>query len=121
FRSRYNVQAVATAGGPTGRYDTPSGVAVLHVEHTEDPTPGVDGAPNPDDPSRVTVSRSLMSSDFAADRAAARSNVGSHYCDVYARTGALIDLSPDPSVLRWKQEAEVFFGDHGDRVDRATY
>ncbi len=121
FRERYNLRAIVTAGSPTARYATVDGVATLHVENVEDITPGLDGGVNPDTPERITVSRSLAASDLPADQAAARSNTGSHYGDAYARTGAYIDASDHPSLVAWRGQADVFFGDDGDHVTRTVY
>ncbi len=51
----YSVDFLLTAGSPTGSTDLPAGLPVLHLEHTQDWVPGIDGTPNPDTPDRVTM------------------------------------------------------------------
>ena len=55
FTSRFNVTAIVTAGSPTGRIALPASVNALHLEGTRDIVPGLDGEPNPDTPTSITV------------------------------------------------------------------
>ena len=121
FRERFHVVSVATAGAPVGRHQTPSGVAVMHLEHSEDAVPGLDGARNPDGPTRVTISRDLAHSDNPADVAAARGEVAYHRTDTYVRTAALVDSSDHASIEQWRRESTVFFPDEGSTADRTIY
>lgn len=94
-RARFNVTTVVTAGSPVGHLPSPEGVAVLNLEHLEDPFLGLDGTENPAEADRVTVSRSL------ATEAGWRTGIlaeESHDLATYVRTAQL--AGADPEVAR---------------------
>ncbi|WP_378086150.1 hypothetical protein [Citricoccus sp. GCM10030269] len=51
----YDVQGLLTIGSPTAEIDLPDGVDAVHLEHSEDPAPGMDGAANPQTGHRTTL------------------------------------------------------------------
>src|SRR5690606_22411923 len=59
---------VVTAGSPVGHLRTPADTELLHLEHVEDPILGLDGASNPAEPARTTVSRALATGTTGALR-----------------------------------------------------
>ncbi len=92
-------RAVVTAGSPTATQRPPGGVSVLSVEHDGDPVPALDGASNPDLPGWTTV------------RAATDGEP--HDAGSYARTGALVDASADPSLVDATAELAPFLAMDG--------
>lgn len=108
--STYTVTHVLTAGSPVGGLSAPPGVAVLHVEHSTDMVPGLDGASSPDTPDRTTVVRDLRAAQDPTDRA----NAGvmtAHSVDLYARTVDLVDAdTQDSSIRAWTDStrAQIF-------------
>ncbi len=93
-RAMCTPRAVVTAGSPTAIQQAPDGVQVLSLEHDGDPFPTLEGAANPDLPNWVTV----------------RAEPGGtpHDADAYARTGALVDASDDPSLIDATAALEPF-------------
>jgi hypothetical protein len=91
----------------------PAGIEVLSLEHAQDAVPRLDGQPNPDRATWVTVSRDL--GDSGADRASQ-----AHDSRLYVDTAALVDESDDPSVATWRTSSTAFFAgdDHGEPVVR---
>ena len=113
FTQPHPVTHVVTMGSPVGRMPVPDGIEVLSLEHSQDAVPRLDGQPNPDRASWVTVSRDL--GDAEADTASQ-----AHDTRLYVDTAALIDDSADPSVAAWRATSAAFFaGDtHGEPVVR---
>jgi hypothetical protein len=113
FTGAHPVTHVVTMGSPVGRMPVPAGTEVLSLEHIQDAVPRLDGQPNPDRASWVTVSREL-----ADDEAHTASQA--HDTTLYIATAALVDESDDPSVATWRASSEHFFtGDtHGIPVVR---
>ena len=76
--------------------------------------PRLDGQPNPDRATWVTVTRDL------ARRAASDRASQAHDVRGYVETAALVDESADPSVVGWRATSAAFFaGDaHGEPVIR---
>lgn len=113
FTRAHPVTHVVTMGSPVGRMPVPAGIEVLSLEHTQDAVPRLDGQPNPDRTTWVTVSRELR--DGGVDRASQ-----AHDTRLYVDTAALVDESDDPSVATWRSGSECFFtGDtHGNPVVR---
>lgn len=107
--SKYNVQSVLTGGSPIGRMDIDSRVSVLALEHKQDPVPMLDGQGNPDRTNWTTVRRDLPPSATTATGVAGP--IDAHGSGAYANTGALIDSSQDPSIVRWREENAPFL--HG--------
>lgn len=95
-----DVAGVLSLGAPIGLLDTPPGTEVMSVEHTEDPTPGLDNAAPPVGENVTVVERPLnLSSDPDINEISSPS--GSHDTPTYADTARLIDASDDPAVLDW--------------------
>ena len=57
FTARHQVTHVVTLGAPVGRMPVPPDTQVLSLEHTRDAVPRLDGQPNPDRATWVTVTR----------------------------------------------------------------
>ena len=113
FTQSHPVTHVVTMGSPVGHMPVPAGIEVLSLEHTQDAVPRLDGQPNPDRATWVTVSRTLEGA--AVDRASE-----AHDTRLYVETAALVDRSADPSVASWRTTSAAFFaGDtHGEPVVR---
>lgn len=109
FTSRYNVRAVVTAGSPVAGFKPPASTTVLSLEHPSDTVPSLDGADNPDRPNWITVRRELADSSDPADRLADNDVLERHHLPAYARTGAAVDASGDPSLRAWRADTEMFF------------
>ena len=123
FTRAHPVTHVVTMGSPVGRMPVPGDIAVLALEHTQDAVPRLDGAPNPDRATWVTVSRDLDGIDLpgaeldgteARDAEVDRASEA-HDSRLYVETAALVDGSKDPSVATWRAGCSAFFaGDtHG--------
>ena len=111
FTARHRVTHVMTVGAPVARMPVPPGIEVLSLEHTRDPVPRLDGRPNPDRASWVTVTR-----DAYEDGDGRASTV--HDLGGYVETAALVDDSSDPSVAAWRSSSAAFF--EGDRHGAAV-
>jgi hypothetical protein len=91
FTDRFTVGGVVTAGAPVATLATKPGIPVVHVEHTQDLVTMADGKPahgNPRTDDRVTISRSLASSDNPRDQADASKIDREHMMPGYLRTVA---------------------------------
>jgi len=121
FASRYNVQAVVTAGSPVARFAPGAAVSVLSLENSTDIVWALDGAPNPDRPEWITVGHDLRASDDPLDRAAAASIVGSHETATYVRTAGEFDASSATSAASWGRENSAFLADGTSVSIRTTY
>ena len=121
FASRYNVQAVVTAGSPVARFAPAGDVSVLSLENSTDIVWALDGAPNPDSPRWITVGHDLRSSDNPLDRAAAASIVGSHEAESYVRTAEAFDTATGSTAAAWRQENAAFLADGTTASIRTTY
>jgi hypothetical protein len=114
--SRFAITHVLTAGSPVAGMSAQPGVEDLHVEHTTDVIPALDGRPNPDTRDRTTVRRDLSVSDDPAERAARLSFVDAHDVDLYVRTLDLVDASAghDASINAWQESVgSAVFGPDG--------
>jgi hypothetical protein len=133
FTQSQRVTHVVTMGSPVGRMPVSAGIEVLSLEHTQDAVPRLDGQPNPDRATWVTVSRDLGDGDpgrGGVDRGGADGTgvhkggldraSQAHGTWLYVETAALVDKSDDPSVAAWRAGCEVFLsGDtHGNPVVR---
>ncbi len=94
----YDVEGVVTVGSPIGLIDVPDGVEVLALEHTEDPTPGLDNVPNEVSDAVTTVERELGESGYG-EAASSQDWVDAHDIPNYTDTAALVDASDDGAVL----------------------
>jgi hypothetical protein len=113
FTGHHPVTHVVTMGAPVGRMPVPEAVQVLSLEHTRDPVPRLEGQPNPDRATWVTVTRDAQGA--GVDRASQTHDVRG-----YVETAARVDGSVDPSVVGWRATSAAFFaGDaHGEPVIR---
>lgn len=115
FRSAHRVTHVIALGSPIGKVPVPTDVQVLAVEHRQDPVPRLEGRPNPDRASWVTVTRDLegeAETDALADGqepGPARRASAAHRADLYVGTAAAVDGSQDRSVVAWRQGSDAFF------------
>ncbi len=133
FIAAHPVTHVVTMGSPVGRMPVPAGIEVLSLEHAQDAVPRLDGQPNPDRATWVTVSRDLREVDPGRGGAAMggvdegvvetrgldRASQA-HDSRLYVDTAALVDDSVDPSVVGWRATGASFFAgdDHGEPVVR---
>lgn len=96
---RFDVQAVVTVGSPVGHIELPPGVVGIHLENGRDGVHALDAAPNPDTPTRTTVSVDHTTAPGPAARAAALSPLVSHEVQAYERATAELEELGDP---RWE-------------------
>jgi hypothetical protein len=108
FTSVHRVTHVVTAGSPIARFPVPPEVTVLSLEHRQDAVPHLEGAPNPDRRSWVTVKR-----DVASDPEVRGRLVGAHEVGEYAETAQQVDLAvrqgSSPSLVDWAAGSRAFF------------
>ena len=104
FADRHHVTHVVTIGSPVARIPVPPDIQVLSLEHRQDAVPRLEGRPNPDRRSWVTVTRDLAGDSDGVDTAS-----GAHALREYAQTAAAADRSADPSVRAWLENADRFF------------
>jgi len=109
FVTRFDVKAVVTAGSPVGRLSLPRRVNALHLEGTRDIVPGLDGKPNPDTATRVTVHHDARRSEERELQGAARGIGSAHSLDTYAVTARLVDQGLSPSAEAWRAAERSFF------------
>lgn len=103
FRRRHPVGAVVTSGAPIARMALPPQVSVLALEHLQDPVPRLEGTPNPDRRSWVTVTRDV-GADLTADPRASRA----HDARVYLATARSVDQSSSASVRAAREGSARF-------------
>ncbi|MGF1645739.1 MAG: hypothetical protein ACFCVF_02285 [Kineosporiaceae bacterium] len=107
-RRRFAVSHVVTAGSPVAAVGVPPDVRVLSLEHTDDLVAGLDGRPNPDRRTWLTV------------RAPAPSGTGGplppHDSSAYTVTAGLVDRSTDPDLVRFRRSLAPFRDGPGIRV-----
>ena len=108
FVRRFNIRALVTAGSPVGRITLPTSVNALHLEGTRDVVPGLDGAPNPDTPTRVTVHHDARRSEVPALDGAAHGIGSAHHLNTYAQTARLADQGFDASTEAWLSAEKDF-------------
>jgi hypothetical protein len=113
FTAEHRVTHVVTLGAPVARMPVPATTHVLSLEHTRDAVPRLDGQPNPDRATWVTVTRDPV--DDGIDRVSQAHDLGG-----YEKTAALVDGSTDPSVAGWRSTSAAFFAGaaHGEPVIR---
>jgi hypothetical protein len=98
----YDTEALVTFGSPTGQISIPDQVAHVAVEHAEDVTPALGGAPigGEEGRDRVVVTRGLFEKSGPPDGASLGS---AHHMIHYAETAELIDGSTDPRLNRMRE------------------
>jgi hypothetical protein len=106
FRARHRVTHVVTTGAPVARLALPPTVSVLSLEHTQDVVPRLEGRPNADRRSHVTVTRDLRGDPVVAGRAAA-----AHSTAAYIATAEQADRAGSASLSAWREGAAAFLGD----------
>lgn len=107
-RAQFNITNVYTGGSPIARFDIPDTVHVMSVEHTQDAVPRLDGTPNPDRPTWVTVTHDPTGM-AQRDGTTVTSTAQSHDSYVYSRTAGMIDASTDPTLVAARQSFDPFF------------
>lgn len=117
---RFTVKAVMTAGAPTGRIALPRSVNALHLEGTRDIVPGLDAAPNPDTPTRVTVHHDARDSELPQLAGEGEDISSAHHLDTYTQTARLIDAGANPSSDAWLAAEREFLAP-GKRVSVTDY
>lgn len=93
----YSTQSLVTFGSPSGQIPVPDSIAHIAVEHAEDITPALGGAPidGADGRDRIVVSRGL----FDETGPPPGTSLGdAHHMVRYAETAALVDGSRDPRL-----------------------
>ncbi len=102
-----HVTQVVTGGSPIAAMGIPDDVAVLSLEHTQDPVPRLDGDPNPGAPGWTTVTRDVHGEEGVA----AGSPISAHGARVYADTAALVSAqaTEDPALARALEGLEEQF------------
>jgi len=120
LRHRFTITTVVTAGSPVGHLRTPADTELLHLEHVEDPILGLDGASNPAEPARTTVSRSLATGTTGELRFAVPP-AESHSIAEYARTAELALAAGEPSVTHVARRLAAISGGPGARVTATAY
>ncbi|MCV2392918.1 hypothetical protein OEB99_01230 [Actinotalea sp. M2MS4P-6] len=118
--SDYRVVALLTAGSPVSGIPVPGGTAALHLEHAQDPVPGLRGLPNPDEVNRTTVVRDLGVPDPGAGQGSAGGvpvvggSAGgvsaAHALSAYRRTAELLP-GDDVSVGAFRDATGPVLGD----------
>lgn len=116
FRAEFEVTHVVTIGSPVATADVPDGVQVLSLEHEQDLVPRLDGAPNPDRPSWVTVTADVSDHPVAGPLLDTDPLIA-HDTHVYQRTGAQVDSSANPSVVAWLAGARLFLARPGANIE----
>ncbi len=111
-RSEFAVREVVALGSPVAEYPLARDVGVLALEHTDDLVPALDGAPNPDRSTWVTVRRTAAPPGVAPDPGVA------HDLEGYVRTATLVDASRDPGVVAARDRLAPFLP--GPRVTATT-
>ncbi|PYG00957.1 hypothetical protein SAMN05216184_102115 [Georgenia satyanarayanai] len=102
-----HVTQVVTGGSPIAGTNIPDDVAVLSIEHVQDPVPRLDGSPNPGVPGWTTVTRDVD----GAEGVTAGSPISAHGGRVYADTAALVSAqaAEDPALALALQGLEEQF------------
>ncbi|GAA3008401.1 hypothetical protein [Actinokineospora diospyrosa] len=110
----YNITHVVTAGSPVGGIAVDERVQVLSLENNGDIVPHLDAAENPASDNRTTVKFDHQTGTMGGNHA-----INGNYTDAARQ----LDASTDPSVVRFRDSASVFFGGasvetHQYKVDR---
>ncbi|MEJ5944087.1 hypothetical protein WDZ17_02080 [Pseudokineococcus basanitobsidens] len=121
LRSVARVDAVLTAGAPSGGYDVPDDVAVLSLEHEEDWIHRLDGERSPATPGRTTVSRDLTDAGDLTGADLRRDGMSGHDLSRYTETAALVDASEDPSLVAWRERVAPYLDAEGTTATRQTF
>ena len=98
----FDVRAVVTFGSPVGAPTTRTRVPSLHLEHTDDVVPQLDGADNPADATTTTVR--------ARSPEGSAGPVEAHLMDGYAETAAEVDALGHASVEHVMEAVEEALG-----------
>jgi hypothetical protein len=109
-RRRFTVTHLLTLGSPISRVPVPAGIQVLSIEHAEDPVPGLDGAPDPDRPTWVSVRAGPVRAGPELPELPVPS-IAAHQATRYLATALRVDASSDPSVRAWRRSAAIFLDD----------
>ncbi|GLZ37665.1 hypothetical protein [Actinokineospora sp. NBRC 105648] len=96
----YNVTHVVTAGSPVGGIEVPERVQMLSLENNGDIVPHLDAAENPASDNRTTVKFDNQSGTIGGNHA-----INGNYTEAARQ----LDGSTDPSVVRFRDSAGIFF------------
>ncbi|PJI93691.1 hypothetical protein [Luteimicrobium subarcticum] len=107
FRERYDVRGVVTAGSPVGGIHIPSSTTVLSVENTSEGVSGLEGAPNPASPDRVTVQARLDARELADAEA---SGQNAHDVRLHADVLDRVRRTGDPALDRTLARLDALLG-----------
>lgn len=125
----FAVSAVVTAGSPVGDMPLADGIQALHLEHTHDYVPALDGMPSPDAANRTTVIRDLAASPPADGSGPASSLLArlvdpirrSHALPEYIRTAEQVAVLRDRSVQSYAEAVASVLGDGTAEVTEQRY
>jgi len=125
----FTVSAVVTAGSPVGDMPLADGIQALHLEHTHDYVPALDGMPSPDAANRTTVIRDLAASPPADGSGPASSLLArlvdpirrSHALPEYIRTAEQVAVLRDRSVQSYAEAVASVLGDGTAEVTEQRY
>ncbi|MET4637386.1 hypothetical protein [Mycetocola sp. 2940] len=103
----YSTQSLVTFGSPSGQIRVPDSIAHVAVEHAEDITPALGGAPigGTDGRERIVVTRGLFDETGPPP---GTSPGDAHHMARYAETAELIDGSPDPRLTPMREALSGF-------------
>lgn len=108
-RSEFHLTHLVTAGSPVALSGVPADVQVLSIEHDHDVVPSLDGRPNPDRASWVTVRTPTPA--VSADRSPV---AAAHVATGYVVTAGALDESGDPSLAAYRAELTPFLAGGAD-------
>ena len=101
------VTAVVTSGAPVAGFPFPGDVAVLSLEHRQDAVPRLDGAPNPDRASWVTVTRDVGDDPDVGGRAS-RAHAAAEYTETAVEVDRAVAAGVSRSLNDWAVQAAPF-------------
>ncbi|GAA3021688.1 hypothetical protein [Actinokineospora globicatena] len=99
--SGYNITHVVTAGSPVGGIPIDERVQMLSLENNGDIVPHLDAAENPNSDNRTTVKFDNQTGTAGGNHA-----INGNYTEAARQ----LDSSTDPSIVRFRDGASVFFG-----------
>lgn len=109
-QERFSVTAVVTAGSPVGGGSgtLPPGTQALHLEHSLDYVPALEGRPNPDDPQRTTVTVDLP---LPTSLALGEVPLAAHSMEAYTGTAERLEGLDHPSLRTFDSVLARVLGD----------
>jgi hypothetical protein len=107
-RADFDITNVYTGGAPIAHFNIPDNVNVLAIEHTQDAVPRLDGKPNPDRPTWITVQRDPTGL-LNQHQQPITSTAATHDSYAYTDTAHLVDASSDPTIVKARNAFQPFF------------